>query len=93
MPSEWSQFARQHWIIGGILVSLLWFFAGRQSLSNGRPDAAMFWQTVGAITILILCGWAIAERQWLGLAFGIAVFYIEARSIRHVYAETRKNQR
>ena len=92
MPSELSQLAKQHWIIGGILVSLLWFFAGKQSLSNRRADAAIFWQSVGAVIILILCGWAIAEKQWLGLGFGIVVFYIEARSIRHIYA-TRGNQR
>lgn len=91
MPSEWSQFARQHWFIGGILVSLLWFFAGRQSLSNGRPDAAMFWQTVAAIIILILCGWAIAERQWFGLVFGMVILYLEARSIWRIY--TTRNQR
>jgi hypothetical protein len=93
MPSEWSQFARQHWVIGGILVSLLWFFAGKQSLSNGRPDAALFWQSVGVIIILILCGWAVAEGQWLGLAFGTSVLCLEARSIRHIYATTRGSQK
>jgi hypothetical protein len=36
MPSEWWQLARQHWVIGGILVSLLWFLAGKQSLSNAE---------------------------------------------------------
>ena len=85
MPNEWSQLARQHWIIGGVLVSLLWFFAGRQSLSNRRPDAAIFWQGIGAVIILILCGWAIAEKQWLGLAVGIAALYIEGRSIRRIH--------
>jgi hypothetical protein len=92
MVSEWLQLARQHWVVGGILVSLLWFLAGKQSLSNRRPDAAIFWQGVGAIIILILCGWAIAEKQWLGLALGIAVLYVEARSIKRIYA-TRGNQR
>jgi len=92
MPREWSQFAQEHWVVGGILVSLLWFLAGKQSLSNGRSDAAIFWQSVGVIIILILCGWAVAERQWLGLAFGIAVLYLEARSIRRIYA-TRSGQR
>jgi len=86
MPSELSQLARQHWVIGGIFVSLLWFFAGKQSLSNGRADAAIFWQSVGAIIIVILCGWAIAEKQWLGLAFGIAVLLVEARSIKRIWA-------
>jgi hypothetical protein len=92
MPSDWSQFARQHWVVSGILVSLLWFLVGKQSLSNGRADAALFWQGVGAIILLILCGWAIAEKEWLGLIFGMAVLYIDARSIRNIY-ETRGNQR
>jgi hypothetical protein len=86
MPSELSQLARQHWIIGGILVSLLWFFAGKQSLSNGRADAAIFWQSIGAVIIVMLCGWTIAEKQWLGLAFAIAVLFVEARSIKRIYA-------
>jgi hypothetical protein len=92
MLSEWSQFARQHWVIGGILISLLWFFAGKQSLSNGRPDAAKFWQTIAVIIILIMCGWAVAERQWLGLALGITIFCMEARCIRDAYTEIRKNR-
>jgi hypothetical protein len=56
--SEWSQFAERHWIVGGILASLLWFFAGKQSLSKGRAAAAVFWQSVAVIIILLLCGWA-----------------------------------
>ncbi len=85
MPNEWTHLARQHWVIGGILVSLLWFFAGKQSLSNERPDAAIFWQGTGAAIILILCGWAIADKQWVGLTFGLAVLYVEVISIRRTY--------
>ena len=77
----------QHWVIGGILVSLLWFFAGKQSLSNGRPGAARLWQTVGAIILLILCGWTIVEREWLGLVFGIGVLCLEVRSIKRIASE------
>ncbi len=85
MSNEWSQLARQHWVIGGILVSLVWFFAGKQSLSNGKPDAAIFWQAMGAVIIGILCDWAIAEREWLGVTLGLAVLCGEARSIRRTY--------
>jgi hypothetical protein len=92
MPSEWSQLVRQHWVIGGILVSLLWFFAGKQSLSNGRADAALCWQGVGAIIILIQCGWAVAERQWISLPFALAVLWLEVRSIRSIYS-ARNGQR
>jgi len=92
MPTNWSQFTMEHWTVGGILVSLLWFLAGTQSLSKRGPDAAMRWQVVAAIISLIVCGWAAAERQWLGLVFGIVVFCVEARSIRHVYLGMLKNQ-
>jgi hypothetical protein len=91
MLSEWSQFAERHWIVGGILASLLWFFAARQSLSNRRADAAIFWQSVAVIIVLIVCGWAVAEREWLGLAFAVAVLCIEALSIRRIYT-TRGSQ-
>jgi hypothetical protein len=80
--STLSDFAAKHWVVGGIGVSLLWFVAGRQSLSNRRPDAAIFWQAVAVIIALVLCGWTIAEREWLGLAAGILVVYFEVRSIR-----------
>jgi hypothetical protein len=92
MTNELTQFAQRHWVLGGIFVSLLWFLAGKQSLSNGRPSAAVLWQSVGIVILLILCGWAVADRQWLGLAFGIAVFCVEVSSIRSIYA-TRSGSR
>jgi CHASE2 domain-containing sensor protein len=91
MLSEWSQFAERHWIMGGTLASLLWFLAARQSLSNRRPDAAIFWQSVAVIIMLIVCGWAVAQREWLGLAFAVAVLCVEVLSIRRIYA-TRGSQ-
>jgi hypothetical protein len=72
-------------------MSLLWFFAGKQSLANKRPDAAIFWLSVAVVIILIACGWAVAQREWLGLAFAVAVLCIEALSIRRMYA-TRGGQ-
>ena len=53
----------------------------------------MLWQSVAVLIVLVLCGWAVAEREWLGLAFAIAVLYVEARSIRRIYATTRGGQR
>jgi len=44
--------------------------------------AAIFWQAVAVIIALILCGWAIAEREWLGLTAGILTVYFEVRSMR-----------
>jgi hypothetical protein len=76
--SEWLQFAEQHWIIGGVLTSLLWFLAGKQSLSNRQRGSEIFWQGIAVFIILVLCAWAAVEREWLGLALGLAVLCIEA---------------
>jgi energy-converting hydrogenase Eha subunit B len=89
--SGWSQFAEQHWIIGGILASLLWFLAGRQSLANRQPGYALFWQGIAVFIVAVLCVWAIVEREWIGLAFGIAVLCIEGVSMRRSQA-TRNSQ-
>jgi hypothetical protein len=77
MFNGWSQFAERHWIVGGTLASLLWSLAAKQSLSNRRADAAIFWQSVTVIIMLVACGWAVAQREWLGLAFAVAVLGME----------------
>jgi hypothetical protein len=84
-----SDFAAKHWVLGGIVASLLWFVAGKQSLFNRRPDAAIFWQSVAVIIVLIMCGWAVGEKEWLGLAAGVVVLYLEVRSIRHSMLKTK----
>ena len=89
MLDGWREFAAQHWIAGGIAASLLWFLAGKQSLSNGKPNVAIGWQCVAVLLILILGGWMIVEREWLGLAAAAAVLYIEVRSIKRILAQTR----
>ncbi len=76
----------RHWVVGGIGASLAWFLAGRQSLSNKNPDAAIGWQCVAAIIILIVCGWAVVEKEWVGLAFALVVLYMEVRSIKRISA-------
>ena len=90
--STLSDFAAKHWIAGGIGVSLLWFVAGRQSLSNRRPDAAVLWQSVAVIIGLIVCGWTIVEKEWLGLAAAIALVCFEVRSIRRSTLGTEVNE-
>jgi hypothetical protein len=69
-------------VLGGIGASLLWFIAGRQSLSNRKPDAAVGWQSVAVIIILIDCGWAIAWKEWLGSVLAIGVMCFEVWIIR-----------
>jgi len=81
MLTDWREFAAQHWVVGGILASLLRFLAGKQSFSNGKPNAAIGWQCLAVLIILIRSG---VEGEWLGLAFGIAVLYVEVRSIRRI---------
>jgi len=67
----------------------MWFVAGRQSFSNKKPDAAIAWQSVGVLTIVAVCGWAVVKEEWLGLSFAIVVLYIEVRSIRRISASQR----
>jgi hypothetical protein len=76
-----SNLAAKYWFIGGIGVSLLWFVAGKQSLSNRRPDAAIGWQATAVIIGLIVCGRTIVDREWFGLVAGIVTVYFEVRSI------------
>ena len=54
----------------------------RQSVSNWRTDAAVFWHVVAVIIGLIVGCWAIVEKEWLGLIASIAVIFFEVRSIR-----------
>ncbi len=84
--SEWSQFAERHWIAGGVLASLLWFIAGKQSLSNKHRDYAMFWQGIGVFILIVLCVSAVVEQEWLGLSLGLATLLAEAFWIRKGYA-------
>ena len=90
--STLSNLVAKHWLIGGIAVSLLWFIAGTQSLSNRRPDAAIFWQSVAVIIGLIVCGWAVVQKEWLGLGAAIAVVFFEVRSIRGTTLRTKVNE-
>jgi hypothetical protein len=83
--NEWWQFAQRHWIFGGILTSLLWFLAGAQSFSNRQPRFAIFWQSIAVFIIVVLCGWAVVERDWFGLFFGMAVLFIEMVLIKQTY--------
>jgi len=86
----WLQFAQQHWIFGGILASILWFLAGRQSLTNRQAGYAAFWQGIALFIALVLCVWATLEKQWIGLMFGLVVLSVEALSMKQFYAKRRE---
>lgn len=86
-----AHLAAEHWVLGGIVVSLLWFVAGKQSFSNRKRDAALFWWAIAVIIAVILCGWSIAERYWLGLIAGVGLVSFEVRSItRHLVGQYRQ---
>jgi len=80
MTRTLAEFAVRHWIAGGIATSLLWFFAGKES----RHGIGPVWRGVGVAILVTLCGWCIAEREWLGLAIGIVVLYWEIQYIRRL---------
>jgi hypothetical protein len=86
LTSGLSDFAAQHWVIGGIAASLMWFIAGNQSFSNKKPDTAIAWQCVAVMLILIVGVWAVVKEEWIGLLFAIGVLYFEIRSIRRISA-------
>jgi hypothetical protein len=81
--------AAKYWFVCGVAVSLLWFAAGRQSLSNRRPDAAIGWQVIAVIITLIVCGRSAFEGQRLGLALGIIAVFFEVRSIKRFFDSAR----
>jgi hypothetical protein len=47
------------------------------------------WQSMAVLIVLIMSGWAIAEKEWLGLVFGMAVLYFELRAIRRIWHTIR----
>ena len=85
-----SNLASKYWYICGVGVSLLWFVAGRQSLSNRRPDAAIGWQAIAVIIALIVSGRAAVDREWLGVVAGIVTVYFEVRSIKRTTLDKQR---
>jgi hypothetical protein len=92
ISSALSNFAAQHPAIGGIAASLAWFYAGQQSFSDGSSDAAIAWQCVAVMIILLAGGWAVVMGEWLGLTLAAGVLYIEVRSIRRILITQRQRQ-
>ena len=72
-------------LFGGILASLLWFLAGEQVSSNRQPSYVMFWQGIAVFIIVVLCGWTIVEREWLGLLIAIAILSVEVSLMKQNY--------
>jgi hypothetical protein len=72
--------------MGGILTSLLWWFAGRPSLRSKSVDASIAWQCGAVFIIVLLCVWAVIKSEWLGLICGLAVLWLEILTIRRLLA-------
>lgn len=88
MWDELRQLATEHWVAGGIVTSLLWFLAGKVSFLGGKPAAAIAWQIGGVFVLLVMCGWAIKEGEWVGFAVGMVVLFVEVCSIKRIAAQT-----
>jgi hypothetical protein len=90
MTSALSNFAAQHWLVGGIAASFAWFLANQHSFSHKSPDGAVAQQCVAVMLILALGGWALVEGEWLGLTAAVGVLFIELRSIRRILITQRQ---
>ena len=62
----------------------------RATASGGR--AAITWQCVAVMIILIAAGWAVVKGEWLGLIAAGGVLYVEVRSIRRILIVQRQPQ-
>jgi hypothetical protein len=87
VQSTLSEFASRHWILGGIATSLLWFLAGEKSKHGIGP----VWRGVALFILLVVCGWAIVESNWLGLSMGILVLCIELYWIMRASQKKRES--
>ena len=76
-----THYLADHWVIGGIMTSVLWYLAGWQSLNNGKPDSALFWQGIGGFIAVVLCFWTAKNAEWLGLLIGFVLLCFEIRPI------------
>jgi hypothetical protein len=94
VASALSNFGAQYPAIAGSVASLAWYLAGRQSFSGEKSneDAAIAWQCVAVMIILIAGGWAVMKGEWLGLIFAAGVLFIEVRSIRRILITQRQRQ-
>jgi hypothetical protein len=84
MVQSFTELAKQHWVLGGIAASIIWFLAGQQSSANGKPGAAMGWISIGILVALVVFGWTIAEAEWLGSASSLLVLCFEVQSLRQI---------
>jgi hypothetical protein len=83
-----TSWTTSHWVIGGIITSLIWFFAGHQSSTSKKPQLALAWLSVAVLVIIVLCGWTVVRREWLGLVLGLVVLYVEVRLIKRIASQT-----
>jgi hypothetical protein len=90
---EWSSFVSRHWAIGESGHRWAWFIAGLQDFSNKKFDAAIGWQCVAVLIILVLCGCAAVRGSGSVPHAGSQFSYLEIRSIRRVLAIQAREDR
>ncbi len=80
-----SDFAAQHWVIGGTVTSLLWFFAAKQDIGKNRPGVALGGLCIAVGIIVSMAVWAARDKEWIGLAAATVVLLVELRELRRVW--------
>ena len=72
-----SAFISQHAVVGGMLVSVLWFLAARQYGKEGRAGIAFLWQAIAVMVLFVSCIRAVLSNAWLSLAIAIIGLIVE----------------
>lgn len=62
-----------HWVLGGIVCSLVWIAAGWQSLSNQAHRSALLWLFGATVTTAALAIWSFKAEEWLGLIAALSL--------------------
>ena len=82
-----TSFAAQHWVFGGIVTSLVWFWAGKQN-AKFSAFAVISWLAIALIILLIVLGRGVIERQWAGVGIGLLVLFYEIHGLARVIAKS-----
>jgi len=78
-------FAAQHWVIGGTLTSLVWFFAAKQYVRQEHSGIATSWLCIAVCVILAMAGWAVREEELIGLLATLAVLLVELWELKRIW--------
>jgi len=78
-------FFDRHLVLAALFVSGLWFYAGHQFVAKGTKGAALAWEIIALLLLLIFCINAIIAGLWLSLVvalcFGALEVWLMVRDI------------